>query len=308
MSFTQDSHRLFYRHGAPFLVIPSKKEAARLTISLYLPQTIQGRLAQKLLLALVYTGLHKVLLPSASANRDGTQWIQMVRTVCLRMRVDANACGALLCNPHHGLRAVLAFWGEFPMIAKVADRKDATPIQDEYRTLSKLQGRPGVPPAGRWYDEDRFAWFDMPYLQQIPRLGQLRFLAMRQGLLRSWETQECESLGSNALFTKIRPFLENPDRYDNILIRKALTHGDFTPWNLRWASEDELVAIDWEYAEEDGIAGFDHVYCLVQDALLVSHIPKGQLSVMLFGNNPSKQDSLLLTLVLAYLSLRNRKQ
>ena len=61
------------------------------------------------------------------------------------------------------------------------------------------------------------------------------------------------------------------ERLAALKIRKAVVHGDFATWNLR-AEDKGLVAIDWEWAEVDGIAGIDLCYGLLQEALLVKKL------------------------------------
>jgi thiamine kinase-like enzyme len=51
-------------------------------------------------------------------------------------------------------------------------------------------------------------------------------------------------------------------------IRRALTHGDFAVWNLRITREG-VTAIDWEWAEENGIAGIDLAHGLRQECYMV---------------------------------------
>ena len=55
---------------------------------------------------------------------------------------------------------------------------------------------------------------------------------------------------------------------DNLSIRSALIHGDFAIWNLRHTPQG-VQAIDWEWAELQGIAGIDLIHGLRQEAYLI---------------------------------------
>jgi len=247
-------HAVFSRHGVPLLLLPRSPSMARETVGLYKPQTPLAKGAALALAGLCRFGLHRCLPTLLGAGDDS---------------------GVLLCNPAHGVRAIVLRRDDDGRlaVAKAAAEEFAEPLRKEHATLLRLQGRPGVPPTGRLHGKANAVWFEMPHLGKPPRdINPVP-------LLRSWETDTREAASDNGLVRDVRPFLDEPtrDALAGTTVRRALVHGDFAPWNWRSDEADRLVCIDWEWARQDGFAGFDLVYCLVQQALLVKKVPANRL-------------------------------
>ena len=245
----------FSRKGIPLLLLPRRDKAlAAATIDLYNPQTAKARAAAGMLRILNRIGGLRLLprLPGTGAT-----------------------AGVLLCNPCHGTRCIAirrASDGSL-IIVKATAAADAAPLVVEHEVLRRFANRPGVPAVGRLNRTDEAVWFSMPHLCKAPRR------ADPAPLLRSWELGGTEPALENGLIRDLLPLLDEPTRaaLAGKTVRRALVHGDFAPWNWRSDEAGLLVCIDWEWAREDGFAGFDLVYCLVQQALLVKKVPSERL-------------------------------
>ena len=247
-------HAVFSRHGVPLLLLPRNPSMSRETVRLYKPQTPMAKGAALVLAGLCRFGLHRCL-PTLLGDGDDS--------------------GVLLCNSAHGIRAVVLRKDDAGrlVIAKATTAEFAEPLRKEHATLLRLQGRPGVPPVGTLLGKANAVWFEMPHLGKAPRdLDSVP-------LLRSWETGFREAASKNGLIRDLLPLLDEPtrDALAGMTVRRTLVHGDFVPWNWRTDGNGDLVCIDWEWAREDGFAGFDLVYCLVQQALLVKKVPADRL-------------------------------
>lgn len=202
-------------------------------------------------------------------------WLGLHRAVLPRVGGESDETGALICNPCHGIRAIVLRRSPDGglEIQKAALWGDAEPLRREQAALQRLSGRPGVPQAGPIVERDGAAWFSLPYLRDVPR-G-----ADPMPLLRSWETAVIEPAAENGMIRDLLPMLDESTRtaLAGCTVRRALVHGDFAPWNWKQDGNGNLVCIDWEWAREDGIAGFDLVYSLVQQALLVKKVPANRL-------------------------------
>lgn len=289
-------HAVFSRHGRAILLLPvHSRRVAAATLGLYRPQTAKAKVAVAAL---------KI------ANRFGA--LGLLPT--LPGTGDDN-CGALLCNPAHGTRflAVHRKEGGGLEVIKAARLADAAPLVSEHASLSRLKGRPGVPPVGDLHRTEEAVWFAMPHLGTAPAPFPI-------SLLRDWESTNQESVEDNGLIHDLHPLLDQPTRTSlaGKTVRRALVHGDFAPWNWRADANGHLVCIDWEWAREHGFAGFDLVYCLVQQALLVHKVGASDLasavraSLSRLGSEAEDivQDSglpleTLLSLVLAYRKLKD---
>ena len=246
---------MFSRHGVPLLLLPKDRKLAQATVGLYRPQTAKAKAVVAAVRLLCRVGLHHRFLPSFPGAFDNT--------------------GILLCNPCHGTRivAVRVRHDGHLEIVKAARRNDATPLRHEHAALTRLQGKAGVPEAGPWEERGVAVLFSMPYLLDAPRE------ANPLPLLRAWETDEQEPAEQNGLIRDLLPLLDEQTRASlaERTVRRALVHGDFAPWNWRADEADHLVCIDWEWGREDGFAGFDLAYSLIQQALLVKKIPANRL-------------------------------
>lgn len=240
-------HAVFSRHGRALLLLPVRnRRVAAATLGLYLPQTRKAKLSVAAL---------------RIANRIGA--LGLLPTL---PGAGDDACGALLCNPAHGTRFLAVRRKEDGglEVIKAARLPDAAPLEAEHASLSRLRGRPGVPPVGDLHRTEEAAWFAMPHLGAAPA-------PFPVALLRAWESADREPAEENGLLRDLLPLLDRPARASlaGKTVRRALVHGDFAPWNWRADDAGHPVCIDWEWAREDGFAGFDLVYCIVQTALLV---------------------------------------
>ena len=90
-----------------------------------------------------------------------------------------------------------------------------------------------------------------------------------------FQEEECRISGGTVVFSRhgIPSLLLPRD--------KAVFHGDFVSWNIRTTASNDLMCVDWEYAEEDGIAGFDFAYFILQQAICVFRCPQEKLTTVL---------------------------
>src|SRR5262249_7185463 len=61
------------------------------------------------------------------------------------------------------------------------------------------------------------------------------------------------------------------------VVRAAIQHGDFAPWNIKVSAAGTWTVLDWERGQMNGIPGWDWFHYLVQPAILVRHEPTPEL-------------------------------
>jgi hypothetical protein len=116
-------------------------------------------------------------------------------------------------------------------------------------------------------------------LLRLPYLGEKGPSRMNDpkvvGLLDAWVDDECVELGELAWSRRLLdtvPAEAAPEgwharmRYHRIL--RALIHGDFAVWNLRLV-DYRICALDWEWADMNGVAGIDLAHGLRQECFMV---------------------------------------
>ncbi|MEP4077623.1 hypothetical protein [Haloferula sp.] len=211
-----------------------------------------------------------------ASSEPATDW--------LKPAAASGSVGFLGCNPVHGWRCVLAGIdpsdGE-PFIAKLGLGHSAENIRREAGILASIQGRfagvvgsVSLDEAGTVQD-GAGDWA----LLRLTHLGNEGLEAVASpeviGLLSKWMLNEFSEVGGHAwassLVDRVSENAAPTDWHQSIRrmsVRKALVHGDFAVWNLRRTSEGP-VAIDWEWAVEDGVAGIDLAHALRQEAVMI---------------------------------------
>lgn len=270
------------------LALPANAEVSQLVLDLYQPRRLAGRCFKQIARPLSQLGLSSLShrFKPSPASTASVEW--------LAEAAKSETIGFLGCNPAHGLRCVLTgILPEFgkPFIAKLGFDRSAAAVKREHHNLLKIDGRyPGV--AKTISHNEGENWFLMrmahlgnktPKSMMVPGIGDL---------LQSWLNADETPLGQNACASYLieRACVDQSLRgwhrhMEKLKIRSALIHGDFAIWNLRH-TQIGIQAIDWEWAQVDGIAGIDLVHGLRQEAHLVHKLPppaaiawmKGQLS------------------------------
>ena len=265
------SLRVYRAGGRVALAIPDDPHVAEMVLHLYQPQRLKGRVFKQMVSVLCQTKSR-----FASYSHEGTK-IQLPEIEWLRDASTAGTLGFLGCNPVHGLRCIVT--GVSPstgesFIVKLGCGESVEAVMQEHAVLSNLQGRyPGViSTTGMASGKD---WFAM----KLPYLGHTSPSRINQpavvNLLNSWCSEEKRRIdewgvmGGMISNLMVKPELNGwQHKVGAMKISRALVHGDFAVWNLRHTNQG-LYAIDWEWADENGIAGIDLIHGLRQEAVMV---------------------------------------
>jgi hypothetical protein len=273
VDFSKVRYSVLTRKGTPFLLIPSENRATELTLGLYLPQVFKGRFAAAALkiankLGLIKHVLPKLIVPDIE-TREEPETLPFTQN-----DIDSGRVGFLLGNPEHGYaRAVAVNSGEEISVIKWSELSGAGALERECKNIellnaNKVRGVPSVVSYGR---NSTSFWFETTYFPRVCVSSVCDRRAIE--LLQSWIVDGFVSPLENKHVASLwamegwAPDREELATLEGLKIRKAVVHGDFTVWNLRTGSEG-LMAIDWEWAVPDGIAGLDLCYGLLQEALL----------------------------------------
>jgi hypothetical protein len=261
-----------YRVGGRIaLALPSDPEVVKMVLDLYRPQRFKGKLFK----------LAATLL-SQKGPRFGSYHHQPSTKILphiswMHEAAREGSLGFLGCNPTHGLRCIIA--GIDPtsgetFIAKLGFGESADTVRKEHAAIMNLYERlPGViRPIGHESCDD---WF----LLRLPYLGNNSPSSMDppaiKKLLCSWIYKETVRIDSLKPMSDIihraqvdRELSGWHQKIGALEVSRALVHGDFAVWNLRNTNKG-LFAIDWEWAEPNGIAGIDLIHGLRQEASMV---------------------------------------
>lgn len=265
------SLRVLNAHVRIALGLPMNRAAAQAVVGLYHPQRWKGRLLKCLAELLAVTGARISMFSSDNpiCDEPPVTW--------LRGAARAGTVGFLGCNPAHGLRCILG--GILPdtgdkFVAKLGFDESARAIAREAEFLESVNGKyPGVIAPLEFAQGEDWRLLRLPYLGEKgpARMDDPKVV----GLLDAWVGDEAVTLGE---LPWARRLLENVPasavpsgwhaRMESHRIRRALVHGDFAVWNLRLVN-DRICALDWEWADENGVAGIDLAHGLRQECFMV---------------------------------------
>ena len=253
------------------LALPRNRRAAQVVIGLYQPHRWTGRAFQFLARILVATGLHRYY-PKITPPDFGPPLVSW-----LQAAANAGTVGFLGANPVHGPRCILG--GIDPtsgrlFVAKLGLDQSAAAVEHEHAKLELLHRKhPGVLESLGCEVGDGWALLKLPHLgengpQRMQGVGVAE-------LLNSWISEIREPIEENMwarnLIARIPAKGAQHGWHNSILekcVNKALVHGDFAVWNTRM-TKNGLCALDWEWAEENGIAGIDLAHGLRQECYMV---------------------------------------
>ena len=261
--------------------MPSSARLAARALALYPAQTAKARIAKKILRFALRLGLKPGLRKvSAKIAGDDPFWRFLTHTAGLAARVPPRFA-ILTGNPRApGRRFVLLLFnaaGEPAAIVKagVSDHARHLLAQEENFLRTIPEGRRGVPELRASFDSPRVRAFALDFFEgESPGTDETAALA---DLLGSWiatdrEVTMCD-LGvwqRLAAATSTAPMPDAVQALSKIRFYPVISHGDFTPWNVKVA-HGQWTVLDWERSEEAGVPGWDWIHFVVQPALLVRH-------------------------------------
>jgi hypothetical protein len=168
--------------------------------------------------------------------------------------------------------------GERPWVVKVGFSAEAIEaIEREHGVLTAAGGRvPGVPQVAYGFRAEGVAAMATLELSGEPLWNPDQHVGRAVSLLRGLTSfGERRPLGDSPQWERIVagwPAIAaaSLERLRRVTLAKAFTHGDFAAWNLLVGPGSAgLQAVDWEWADPDGVAGWDLVHFFCQDREMV---------------------------------------
>jgi len=268
------------RGGHRFAVgFPEDRRAARVVLDLYHPHRFRGDMFRIYARGVLKFRLERRLL-QASVGGGGEPASEWLQEAAAEGRV-----GFVGSNPVHGPRCLLGglTGGEdpIPFVGKLGFDQSREAIMREASVLARLGGRfPGVLKPLSFESGSDWALLRLPYLGFRTPKGMDDSQVIQ--LLVQWLGDTRKPLGEIKWARRLLEVAENAGADSawcaamrKRMIRTALVHGDFAVWNLRMVPTGPC-AIDWEWAEENGVAGVDLAHGLRQDAVMIRKLGPGK--------------------------------
>jgi hypothetical protein len=277
--------RLLRKRGRPFLLLPREPGPAAATMDLYPAQTCRARVARTLLRWLLSAslplGTERVSLTVSPAD----PFVGFLSSLAEEPQPGLPALGILAGNPaSNGQRFVVLVFdtGLRPIaVVKVGLSEQARGlVAKEESFLATVPARTRAVPRLR-------AAFQSPRLRALaldffagdsPRPRHEADLPL---LLESWvdpnkqvrvsDTPDWMRLEKAGIGHPLFPVVAGQLR--GRIVRSALHHGDFAPWNIKVSPTGAWTVLDWERGELTGIPSWDWFHYVIQSAILVEHLP-----------------------------------
>lgn len=259
------------RNGALLLALPFRRKLALATLNLYQPQKRKGRCLRAALKALIVIGLHR-FLPKLEL-KIGDQGI----LAQLDVQIDITEVGFLLGNPEAEMRNLIALCeiNKRLCVLKVAHGRASEIVKHEYQSMERFaEIIAGVPACMGLIDfkggAAYFTEFVTGYSPQGPSDDQAVCILLADWLehglcakvvaLKVWE-KLIESLDAESYF-----LIED---LADLEILAPVMHGDFAPWNIKMNAHGDVKVMDWEFADDLGMPGWDIIHYHIQRMTLI---------------------------------------
>ncbi len=276
--------RLLRKRGRPFLLLPTQRKAAAVSLQLYPAQTPRARLARALLRSSSHlsTSLGTESISLAHATDD--PFVRFLASLAKGGADRLPVLSILAGNPaSDGQRFILLIFGSHQkpvavVKAGITERAKSL-IEKEESFLRALDGKiTGIPQVRGVCQSSRLRAMALDFFPgDSPRSRHESFIAT---LLSSWVDQKRKiPLRDTADWRRLEqacaadnPFWMVVRRARNNSFHPTIEHGDFAPWNIKVSRAGAWTVIDWERGEMAGIPGWDWFHYVIQPAILVEHL------------------------------------
>ena len=308
------AYRVVPNATAPRFLIPIASRGSILrSLQIYNAQRLLARLGKRLLSTAVGVELAKVFLrdvASVSIRRDisRARWGSLILQEHLKdlFGLDSLTLSVSLGTPgvhQKPLLQVMDQKGKILGYVKVGWNGETIElVQREKSALSSLEHRrfstaavPRVIHAGWWRERylliqeapqsrsddslqnitDQHLQFLLELHSTNPSCSQLQESKFVRGLQRRLAFLRSSGFTYYGHLLQLA-FSGCNDRLGNAEIPFGFRHGDFTPWNILFTC-DKLFVVDWEYAQQLSLPGWDLFHFIIQTAVLVRGRSAGQI-------------------------------
>ncbi len=280
-------NRHVHRRGKTLISLPDSVSGAAQALKLYHPQRLEAHLKSRILQGFVRTSLHRYLLKAGEAvkGQDHAHW---------DFHHEPATVGIMPGSSDHVVsRAIASYRGENGWeVAKLGIGKEARRMLENEAAVLAILGENGghSPPCLGLHHQGEMSILRMLRLEGIPHWQGNVDGAL--DLLEKWHRDLApKAMEEFQEWEAIRAALETSESGRKALgqlagrmLSPSITHGDFAAWNLLSLPHGQLIALDWEWGNPQGLPGLDLVHYFAQDARLVRRMPTRAVVHNLVGN------------------------
>lgn len=277
------------RNSHPHLALPGYGDAALLTLALYQPQRMGGKVLTNVLRTMARTGLHRVLTPRTTLQEGVPELLEPFLPA-----INPATCGIMLGSPEHRIRRAIASYKTASgwEVAKIAfGPEGAEMLAREADTLTEFSTRtPAAPPCLGLHCGRDITILRMPRISGVPvSAGSFRqALALLDTWISNLAPRPASAFPEWIAIAEALADLPGgnavAERISEIQLTPVLRHGDFARWNLLAQPNGGLMALDWEWGGNEGMPALDLVHYFLQDARLVRRLARADAIATTLAN------------------------
>jgi hypothetical protein len=278
--------RQLKKQGRPFLLLPTQKTTAAVTVGLYPAQTRLARAAKSLLRLFAKAGLPLRTDRVSLLIAPGNEFVKFLGSQSgSPERIPQ--FGILAGNPAHDTqRFIILLFDQNQRPAAIVKAGISEPakalVEKEQQFLAKVPpDTKAIPRLRGTFADNHVKAFTMDFADgESPRSHNLQKLSV---VLKSWisnsqialcETPAWQQLESGSWLVPVYPALRQLRERN---IRATIQHGDFAPWNIKVSPNGTWTVLDWERGTLNGIPGWDWFHYIIQTSILVEHKSGGEI-------------------------------
>ena len=276
---------LLKKRGQPLLLLPRQARAAAATMDLYPAQTGRARAARMLLRCLLRASLPLATGRIALAISPQDPFVGFLASLAGGREGELPTLGIFAGNPaSDGQRFLLLVFNsrQSPVAvvkAGLSQRARAL-IQQEQTFLAAVPGGSvAVPKLKAQFESPRLRALALDFFPgDSPRS---RDEAAIPSVLNSWvDPQRTIAVSDTPDWRRLQEAAPRDGLFAGLAgqlggrkLHPAIQHGDFVPWNIKVSAAGAWTVLDWERGELAGIPGWDWFHYLIQNGILVGHLP-----------------------------------
>lgn len=259
------------RSGSLLLALPLKRRNALATLGLYQPQRLKGRALKAVMRLFVAAGLHR-LLPRIELGVGDRGLFSGFEE-----NVEFKSFGFLLGSADSRMRNLI---GLVEMegalhVVKAGCGEAAAVVQEECRAMREysafVRGAPEC--RGSFEIENGVAYVAELVKGRSPRgsRGDELVFALLEDWLQAGERVNVADLDCwKALAAALdEGEMKSFSELSGLEVLSPVMHGDFAPWNIKVNGGGQVKVLDWEFASQRGMPGWDWLHFQVQRLRLV---------------------------------------
>jgi len=258
-------------NNGPRWLIPAVSRGAASVLSAWRPYSVSGQVKWLAIRIAARAGILQLFRSVSSVAISRTGLLRWFERCGIPSRTGEIVI--LVGSPYLNRKLIVFLLDDAHRIAAVLKvgltAAGGASVLHEAEVLSKLEGHSWAPKVLSVHPDLRAAAQEYVHGFMPDRGFRPDYMNLLCQLPRSGSSRNLANLAA-AMANTLSPFRAELDKIAPDILNRSLScldldiavptilvHGDFTPWNIRITPESGCVLVDWEWADFDGLPGYD---------------------------------------------------